>query len=141
MRKSRGWRRRDRPTASWPSHGSTLIGSLPRRLETNVGIATFLQMVEFFNLGMDYDVRVPELLAKVTREDVHAAARAVLDPSKAAVVIAAAVCDEFARFARFELNPAATPSAGLRADAGEMWKTDWPASLLQLKTVRYPRSA
>ena len=65
-----------------------LIGSLPRRLETNVGIATFLQMVEFFNLGMDYDVRVPELLANVTREDVHAAARAVLDPSKAAVVIA-----------------------------------------------------
>ena len=65
-----------------------LIGSLPRRLETNIGIATFLQMVEFFNLGMDYDVRVPELLAKVTREDVHAAARAVLDPAKAAVVIA-----------------------------------------------------
>jgi zinc protease len=65
-----------------------LIGSLPRRLETNVGIATFLQMAEFFNLGTDYDVRVPELLAKVTREDVHAAARAVLDPAKAAVVIA-----------------------------------------------------
>ena len=40
-----------------------LIGSLPRRLETNVGIATFLQMVEFFGLGLDYDVRVPELLA------------------------------------------------------------------------------
>jgi zinc protease len=65
-----------------------LIGSLPRRLETNVGIATFLQMVEFFDLGMDYDVRVPELLASVTREDVHAAARAVLDPAKAAIVVA-----------------------------------------------------
>ena len=65
-----------------------LIGSMPRRLETNVGIASFLQMMEFFNLGMDYDVRVPDLLAKVTREDVHAAARGVLDPSRAAVVIA-----------------------------------------------------
>jgi zinc protease len=65
-----------------------LIGSLPRRLETNVGIASFLQMVEFFGLGMDYDVRVPELLAKVTREDVHAAARTVLDPSRAAMVVA-----------------------------------------------------
>jgi zinc protease len=65
-----------------------LIGSLPRRLETNVGIANFLQMVEFFDLGMDYDVRVPDLLAGVTRDDVHAAARAVLDPSKAAVVVA-----------------------------------------------------
>ena len=65
-----------------------LIGSLPRRLETNVGIATFLQMVEFFDLGMDYDLRVPDLLSRVTRDDVHAAARAVLDPSKAAVVVA-----------------------------------------------------
>jgi zinc protease len=65
-----------------------LIGSLPRRLETNVGIANFLQMVEFFDLGMDYDLRVPDVLARVTRDDVHAAARAVLDPSRAAVVVA-----------------------------------------------------
>jgi len=65
-----------------------LIGSLPRRLETNVGIANFLQTVEFFDLGMDYDLRVPDLLARVTRDDVHAAARAVLDPSKAAVIVA-----------------------------------------------------
>jgi len=65
-----------------------LIGSLPRRLETNVGIANFLQTVEFFDLGMDYDVRVPDLLARVTRDDVHAAARAILNPARAAVVIA-----------------------------------------------------
>ena len=65
-----------------------LIGSMPRRLETNVGIASFLQMMEFFGLGMDFDLRVPDLLAKVTRDEVHAAARAVLDPSKAAVVVA-----------------------------------------------------
>lgn len=65
-----------------------LIGSMPRRLETNAGIANFLQMVEFFDLGMDFDVRVPDLLSKVTRDEVHAAARAVLDPSKAAVVVA-----------------------------------------------------
>jgi zinc protease len=65
-----------------------LIGALPRRLETNAGIANFLQTVEFFDLGIDYDVRVPHLLARVTRDDVHAAARAVLDPARAAVVIA-----------------------------------------------------
>jgi len=65
-----------------------LSGSLPRRLETNVGIANFLQMMEFFDLGMDFDVRVPDLLGKVTPDDVRAAARAVLDPSKAAVVVA-----------------------------------------------------
>ena len=39
-----------------------LIGSMPRTLETNAGIATFLQTVEFFGLGLDYDVRVPDLL-------------------------------------------------------------------------------
>ena len=65
-----------------------LVGSMPRRLETNAGIASFLQMVEFFDLGMDYDVRVPELLRAVTRDDVHAAARAVLDPAKESIVVA-----------------------------------------------------
>ena len=39
-------------------------------------------------MGMDYDMRVPELLRKVTRDDVHAAARAVLDPAKLSIVIA-----------------------------------------------------
>src|SRR5436190_10945436 len=31
-----------------------LIGSMPRSLETNIGIATFLQTEEFFGLGLDY---------------------------------------------------------------------------------------
>jgi zinc protease len=65
-----------------------LIGSLPRTLETNAAIANFLQTVEFFGLGLDYDVRLPSLLQAVTRGEVHAAARRVLDPSRAAVVVA-----------------------------------------------------
>lgn len=65
-----------------------LIGSLPRMLETNVNIAQFLQTSEFFGLGADYDVRVPALLRAVTREDVVAAARATLDPARAAVAVA-----------------------------------------------------
>jgi zinc protease len=65
-----------------------LIGSMPRNLETNIGIANFLQTAEFFGLGLDYDLRVPELLRAVTREDVHAVARALLDPAKAAVAVA-----------------------------------------------------
>ena len=65
-----------------------LIGSMPRTLETNIGIATFLQTEEFFNLGLDYDLRVPGLLQAVTRDEIHAAARKVLDPSKATVVVA-----------------------------------------------------
>ena len=65
-----------------------LIGSIPRTLETNVGIATYLQTVEFFGLGLDYDLRVPGLIGAVTRDEVHEAARRVLDPAKAAVVVA-----------------------------------------------------
>jgi len=65
-----------------------LIGSMPRQLETNSGIANFLQMVEFFNLGLDYDLRLPGILQQVTRDQVHEAARRSLDPARAAVVIA-----------------------------------------------------
>jgi len=65
-----------------------LIGSMPRTLETNVGIATFLQTAELFGLGLDYDLRLPSLIANVTREQVHEAARQVLDPSRATVVVA-----------------------------------------------------
>jgi zinc protease len=65
-----------------------LIGSMPRTLETNLGIANFLQTAEFFELGLDYDVRLPGLLRAVTREAVHEAARHVLDVSRATVVIA-----------------------------------------------------
>jgi zinc protease len=65
-----------------------LIGSLPRNLETNAAIAAFLQTVEFFGLGLDYDRRVPDLLRAVTRDQVHEAARRAVDPSQAAVVVA-----------------------------------------------------
>ena len=65
-----------------------LIGSIPRALETNGAIANFLQTGEFFGLGLDYDARLPDLLTAVTLEDVHAAARRVLDPDRATVVIA-----------------------------------------------------
>jgi zinc protease len=65
-----------------------LIGSMPRMLETNVGIATFLQTSELFGLGLDYDLRLPTLLGQVTRDQVHEAARETLDPARAAVVVA-----------------------------------------------------
>jgi zinc protease len=65
-----------------------LVGSMPRALETNAGIANFLQNAEFFDLGLDYDLRLPDLLRSVTLDDAHAAAKRVLDPERAMVVIA-----------------------------------------------------
>jgi zinc protease len=65
-----------------------LVGSIPRMLETNQSIATFLQTAEFFGLGLDYDRRLPALLGAVTLDDVKAAAASVLDPSRASVAVA-----------------------------------------------------
>jgi zinc protease len=65
-----------------------LIGSIPRALETNAAIANFLQTEEFFDLGLDYDERLPGLLGAVTLEDANAAARRSLDPTRATLVIA-----------------------------------------------------
>jgi len=65
-----------------------LIGSIPRLLETNQSIASFLQMCEEYGLGLDFDQRLPHLLGAVTLEQVHAAAAEVLDPERAAIAIA-----------------------------------------------------
>lgn len=65
-----------------------LIGSIPRLLETNGAIATFLQTAEFFGLGHDHDLRLPALVEAVTLDDVRAAARDTFDIDRAAVVIA-----------------------------------------------------
>jgi zinc protease len=65
-----------------------LIGSMPRTLETNLGIANYLQTEEFFGLGLDYDLRVPGLLNAVTRDAVVTAAQRTLVPSRATAVVA-----------------------------------------------------
>ena len=53
----------DGPTAAELEESrEALIGSIPRMLETNEGIADFLQTAELFGLGLDYDRRLPDLL-------------------------------------------------------------------------------
>jgi zinc protease len=66
----------------------SLIGSIPRMLETNEGIGEFLLAAEQFGLGLDHDRRLPGLLRDVTLEDVHEAAAELLDPSRASIVVA-----------------------------------------------------
>ncbi len=65
-----------------------LIGSLPRQLETNGGIAGFLLSAETFGLGLDHDVRLPGRINAVTHDDVARVARRLLDPERAVVVVA-----------------------------------------------------
>jgi zinc protease len=65
-----------------------VIGAMPRALETNAGIAGFLQPAELFSLGLDYDLRLPGLLGSVTLDDVNDAARRAVDPARATIVVA-----------------------------------------------------
>jgi zinc protease len=65
-----------------------LSGSLPRQLETNLGIATFLLSADLFELGLDYHERVPALLAAVTDDQVNGVARRFLDPDRATIAVA-----------------------------------------------------
>ena len=67
---------------------SYLIGALPRQLETNAAIAAFLLNIETFNLGLDYDERLPGLIGAVTKDSADAAARQLLDPSRATIAVA-----------------------------------------------------
>jgi len=79
----------DGPTESEMTESTQyLIGSMPRALETNLGIAAFLQAEERLGLGLDYELRMPGLLRAVTRDAVASAARQLLVPSHATVVVA-----------------------------------------------------
>jgi zinc protease len=65
-----------------------LIGSMPRALETNHGIANFLQTAETFGLGLDYDVRLADLLNAVTLAQANDVVREYFDPARATIAIA-----------------------------------------------------
>jgi len=67
---------------------SYMIGAIPRQLETNAAIAAFLLTVDAFNLGMDYDQRLPGLIGAITKEAADAAAKKLLDPSRATIAVA-----------------------------------------------------
>jgi len=67
---------------------SYLVGSLPRQLETNAAIASFLLTADFFGLGLDYDERLPGLIQAVTIDAANDAARQLLDPARATIAVA-----------------------------------------------------
>jgi zinc protease len=67
---------------------SYLVGSIPRQLETNAGIAGFLLSAEFHGLGVDHDQQLPGFISAVTLDQANRVAARLLDPSRAAIVVA-----------------------------------------------------
>ena len=61
---------------------SYYIGSLPLSLESNSGMAALMISLENHQLGLDYVQRLPEMVNRVTSDDILAAAQKWLDPEK-----------------------------------------------------------
>jgi zinc protease len=67
---------------------SYYVGRMPLRLESSSGIANTIEMMERYQLGLDYLVYYPELIRGVTQQDVLRAAQHYLNPDAVIVSIA-----------------------------------------------------
>jgi zinc protease len=77
------------PTSEEQADGvSSLLGSLPRQLETNEGAAAVMSEIELYQLGLDYLERYPDIVRALTREQVTEVARRWIDPSHQVTAIA-----------------------------------------------------
>jgi len=64
------------------------IGRLPLQMESNEGVAASLIHTERYQLGLDYYLRFPDLIASVTRDQVLDMSRRYLDPKRLVVAVA-----------------------------------------------------
>jgi zinc protease len=79
----------DGPTPQEQIDGvSSLLGSLPRQLETNEGAAAVMGEIELYDLGLDYLERYPDIVRSLTSVTVTDAARRWIDPEHLVTAIA-----------------------------------------------------
>lgn len=67
---------------------SYFTGRIPLQLESNEGVASMIASMEEFELGLDYLMRLPDLINAVTREDVMDAIRRYWIPDRYVVAVA-----------------------------------------------------
>ena len=67
---------------------SNFIGRLPLSLESNSGMASALLNLERYDLGLDYYRNYPEMVRRVSVEDILASARKYWEPGRLAVGVA-----------------------------------------------------
>ena len=68
-----------------------IVKSLPRQLETNGAVAAALADIQFYNLGLDYFERYPDLIKAVSARDVLRVAREYLHPDSLSIILAGPV--------------------------------------------------
>jgi zinc protease len=79
----------DGPTPEEQADGvSSLLGSLPRQLETNEGAAAVMGEIELYDLGLDYLERFPDIVRSLSREQVTETARRWIDAERLVTSIA-----------------------------------------------------
>ncbi len=79
----------DGPSEAEQADGvSSLLGSLPRQLETNEGAAAVMSEIELYGLGLDYLERYPDLVRSLTREQVIETAGRWILPERLVTAIA-----------------------------------------------------
>ncbi|MDI6853536.1 MAG: pitrilysin family protein [Deltaproteobacteria bacterium] len=66
---------------------SFLIGSFPRKMDSLAKRASLMGYVEFYNLGLDYPWRYPELLKNITPADIQTVAKKYLHPDRYLLVV------------------------------------------------------
>jgi zinc protease len=77
------------PTPDEQADGvSSLLGGLPRQLETNEGAAALMGEIELYDLGLDYLERYPDIVRSLTREQVTEVARRWIEPDHLVTAIA-----------------------------------------------------
>jgi zinc protease len=77
------------PTPAEQADGvSSLLGGLPRQLETNEGAAALMGEIELYDLGLDYLERYPDIVRSLTREQVTEVARRWIEPDHLVTAIA-----------------------------------------------------
>lgn len=64
-----------------------LTGSFPLRFDTMRKVANFLAQVEYYELGLEYPQRYPDLIRQITQDDVKRVAQKYLEPEKFITVV------------------------------------------------------
>jgi zinc protease len=68
---------------------SYLTGSFPMRFDSQTKLSSFLTLVEFYGLGLDYLKEYPPIINKITAADIQRVARQYLHPDKAILSVVA----------------------------------------------------
>mgnify|MGYP001039852820 CR=1 FL=1 len=67
---------------------SYFLGRMPLLMESNSGVAISLLNLERFELGLDYFLKYPKIIEKITAEEILDTSRKYLDPDRLAIAVA-----------------------------------------------------